>query len=104
MMQADDWAAALGGYPQWAIEKAARWWKGEENPDRRKKPLEGDIAARCKIEVMPARFGPQILANNRKLAIQPPPKDITAEERAARAKAAAEIVARFKGVQHGDQA
>jgi hypothetical protein len=50
-IEAEDWAAALGAYPYWAIEKAARWWKSDENPDRRKRPLEGDLVARTKREM-----------------------------------------------------
>ena len=58
-IEAEDWAAALGCQPYWAIEKAARWWKSDENPDRRKRPLEGDLVARVKREmdaVNAARF------------------------------------------------
>lgn len=51
MMEAEDWAEALAQYPQWAIENAARWWKGADNVNRRKRPLEGDIQARCRIEM-----------------------------------------------------
>lgn len=50
-MEAEDWREALSEYPRWAIERAVRWWKSADNPDRRKRPLEGDIAARCKIEM-----------------------------------------------------
>lgn len=50
-MEAEDWLEELSGYPQWAIERAVRWWKSAENPDRRKRPLEGDIAAICRREV-----------------------------------------------------
>ena len=50
-MEAEDWREALREFPQWAIERAVRWWKGEENPDRRKRPMEGDIAARCRLEM-----------------------------------------------------
>lgn len=50
-IEAEDWAQALGAYPYWAIEKAARWWKSDANADRRKRPLEGDIARRCKVEM-----------------------------------------------------
>jgi hypothetical protein len=57
VIEAEDWEAALSGYPEWAVRNACRWWKGEENPDRRKKPLEGDIAARCRIEMQLIRFG-----------------------------------------------
>lgn len=48
VMEAEDWHAALSDQPQWAIEKAVRWWKSDANPDRRKKPLEGDILAKVK--------------------------------------------------------
>ena len=58
-MEAEDWAEALADYPQWAIQKAVRWWKSEGNPDRRKRPLEGDIAARCRKE-MDAVFAAEI--------------------------------------------
>lgn len=53
IMEAEDWAEALATYPQWAIQNAVRWWKSEHNPDRRKRPLEGDIADRCRIEMQP---------------------------------------------------
>jgi len=55
VMEAEDWAEALADYPQWAIQNAVRWWKSDANADRRKRPLEGDIAARCKIEVDPVK-------------------------------------------------
>lgn len=48
VMEAEDWHAALSDQPQWAIEKAVRWWKSDANQDRRKKPLEGDILAKVK--------------------------------------------------------
>lgn len=50
-MEAEDWVIALADYPQWAIQNAVRWWKGPENPDRKRRPLEGDIAARCRKEM-----------------------------------------------------
>lgn len=50
-MELEDWVRALSGRPQWAIDRAVRWWKSVENPDRRKRPLEGDIAARVNIEM-----------------------------------------------------
>jgi hypothetical protein len=55
IMEAEDWAEALAEYPQWAIQNAVRWWKSEHNHDRRKRPMEGDIAERCRIEVQPVR-------------------------------------------------
>jgi hypothetical protein len=50
-MEAEDWREALAEFPRWAIERAVRWWKSADNSDRRKRPLEGDIAARCRIEM-----------------------------------------------------
>jgi hypothetical protein len=50
-MEAEDWREALAEYPQWAIERAVRWWKGADNPNRRRRPMEGDIAERCRIEM-----------------------------------------------------
>ena len=50
-MEAEDWEIALRGFPKWAIERAVRWWKSDANPDRRKRPIEGDIAARCWVEM-----------------------------------------------------
>lgn len=50
-IEAEDWLFALAEYPEWAVIAAARWWKGENNPDRRKRPLDGDIAARANQEI-----------------------------------------------------
>lgn len=50
-MEAEDWEQALSGFPQWSIERAVRWWKSDANTDRRKRPLEGDIVARCRVEM-----------------------------------------------------
>ena len=50
-MQFEDWMTALEGHPQWAIENACRWWKSHDNPDRRWRPVEGDIVARVRKEV-----------------------------------------------------
>lgn len=55
VMEAEDWADALADFPQWAIQKAAQWWKSADNPDRRKRPLEGDIAARARFEMQAVR-------------------------------------------------
>ena len=49
-IMAEDWADAIGGYPQWCITKAMRWWKSADNPDRKKRPVEGDIEAVCRRE------------------------------------------------------
>lgn len=50
-IEAEDWLAALKGFPHWSIEKAVRWWKSEENPERKRKPLDGDIVERVKFEM-----------------------------------------------------
>lgn len=55
MMEAEDWADALAEFPQWAIQKAAQWWKSADNPNRRKRPLEGDIADRARHEMEAVR-------------------------------------------------
>lgn len=64
-MEAEDWLEALAQYPQWAIERAVRFWKSADNADRRKKPLEGDIAARCKVEMRGIGALPDLLSRKR---------------------------------------
>ncbi|ARC89988.1 hypothetical protein [Rhodovulum sp. MB263] len=54
-IEMEDWADALADFPDWAIERAAKWWKSADNPQRRKRPLEGDIAERCRIEMRAVR-------------------------------------------------
>jgi hypothetical protein len=49
--EAEDWEVGLREFPEWAITKAVRWWKGESNVDRRKKPQVGDIAIRARHEM-----------------------------------------------------
>ena len=48
---AADWHDALGEFPAWAISAACRWWMGAGNIDRRRKPMPGDIEARCNEEM-----------------------------------------------------
>jgi len=95
-MEAADWAEELAEFPQWAIERAVRWWKSAGNPDRRRRPLEGDIAARCHAEmdaVYAARRAARLSSPIR--AVQtPPPSRVTKE-------AAAEIMARAFGSADG---
>lgn len=50
---ADDWYHELKDFPAWSIAKAVRWWIGKDNPDRRKKPMTGDIAERAQKELGP---------------------------------------------------
>ncbi|WP_170400726.1 hypothetical protein [Ruegeria arenilitoris] len=54
-MEAEDWAEALSEYPLWAVQSAARWWKSADNPNRRKRPLEGDIVEQCRAIMGPIR-------------------------------------------------
>ena len=56
-IEAEDWRAALESKPQWAIEKACRWWKSDQNEHHGRKPLEGDILERVKIEMGILSFG-----------------------------------------------
>lgn len=61
-MDAEDWAAEVGSFPQWAIQKAVRWWRSAANDNRRKKPMPGDIAARADLEMAIVRVGQRALA------------------------------------------
>jgi hypothetical protein len=91
-MEAEDWAVALEVYPQWAIEKAVRWWKGAENPDRKRRPMEGDIAAKCHEYMDGVRAGQRILARGEEFPVY---RAIPAPDRTPVSKeAAAEIVAK----------
>lgn len=45
-----DWTHELGGYPDWAIEAACKWWLSRHNPKRRYKPMPGDISERAQVE------------------------------------------------------
>lgn len=48
---AEDWLDALQPFPDWAICRACRRWQGVNTPDRRKKPLIGDIVEICRNKV-----------------------------------------------------
>jgi len=50
------WQDELAPYPLWSIHNACRWWLSKDNPDRRKKPLPGDISERCEVEMMLVRI------------------------------------------------
>jgi hypothetical protein len=88
-MEAEDWLEALAGYPQWAIERAARWWRSEANEHRRKRPLEGDIAARCKLEMRGIGALPKLLRGRLRFVPHDPERSPRVDP-----KAAAEILAR----------
>jgi hypothetical protein len=83
-MEAEDWEQALSGFPQWAIERAVRWWKSDANTDRRKRPLEGDIVARCRVEMDGVASASKVLEiRQRGAEHQPEPRERMLPERAA---------------------
>jgi hypothetical protein len=52
---AEIWLIHLGHYPIWAIKGATEWWLGPQNSKRRSRPMPGDIADRCEVEMLPVR-------------------------------------------------
>lgn len=103
-MEAEDWRAALEGKPAWAIEKACRWWKSDENPDHRRKPLEGDIVERVKFEMGILTFGAMKVrdydAGYAKRAAEPEPERPTPAQMEQR-RAFAKTVLRNAGFDSG---
>lgn len=53
---AGDWLHELRGKPAWAVLIAVRWWMGEDNPQRRKRPMPGDISAKATESMRIIRF------------------------------------------------
>ena len=95
-MEAEDWAVELGNHPQWAVERAVRWWKSEANPDRRKRPLEGDISARCKRETDAVRAATRVLGSPvAPIPQQSPTSEVSDEDKAHRAAVSAEMMGVF---------
>ena len=83
-MEAEDWEQALIGFPQWAIERAVRWWKSDANTDRRKRPLEGDIVARCRVEMDGVASASKVLEmKQRGIEHKPEPRERLSADRAA---------------------
>jgi len=83
-MEAEDWEQALSGFPQWAIERAVRWWKSDGNADRRKRPLEGDIVARCRVEMDGVASACKVLEMKQRGAEhKPEPRERMTADRAA---------------------
>ena len=83
-MEARDWEQALSGFPQWAIERAVRWWKSDANTDRRKRPLEGDIVARCRAEMDGVASASKVLEmKQRGIEHKPEPRERLTADRAA---------------------
>jgi hypothetical protein len=89
---ADDWYHELKDFPAWATARAVRWWTGRDNPDRRKKPLPGDIADRAQTELGPlfvARAAIKRFDSGTVLAIEEAPRERLSKERAAQIMAEA---------------
>ena len=87
-IEAEDWMEALAEFPQWAIERAVRWWKSADNDQRRKRPIEGDIAARCKVEMRGIRSLPEIISrksSGRWFEPEPEREKVAPEQRKAMA-------------------
>ena len=83
-MEAEDWEQALSRFPQWAIERAVRWWKSDANTDRRKRPLEGDIVARCRVEMDGVASASKVLEMKQRGAEhKPEPRERLSADRAA---------------------
>lgn len=100
-MEAEDWLEALGGLPEWAIVQAVRWWKGPNNPDRRRRPLEGDIAKVAREQTSRVRAVPRLCQSKRKPVVwiepSPPKPRITPERAREIMEAAGFAVKRFGG-------
>jgi hypothetical protein len=88
-MEAEDWLEAMADLPRWAIDRAVRWWKGPDNPDRRKRPMEGDISKLSKRYAGNVKAVP-LLADRMRAQAKPQPiphqSEITEDERQRRAE------------------
>lgn len=71
-MQAKRWFAELKSYPAWAIDAACIWWLSKNNPKRGKKPVPGDISARCDVEVAIIKLARTAADTYRKYGDNPP--------------------------------
>lgn len=87
--KAKDWGDILSGYPAWAINNAAQWWMSMENPERKRKPLPGDIQERAYKEMMGVRAAETVLqtrnaseVNAGSIEAQSPPRVSTEAARA----------------------
>ena len=99
VMEAEDWAESLLEYPQWAITNAVRWWKSDENPKRRQKPVEGDIRARVKSEMGVVTVAERAVAkfDAGKAAFSAPARKTVDKAEAAKIMAAAGFTPRRMG-------
>lgn len=88
--EASMWADALGKFPAWAVKRAIYWWQSADNPDRRRRPVFGDIEARARIEVAPLRAARTYLDMGT-IDPEPPRPVVTPEEQERRREAAQRI-------------
>ena len=91
IMEAQDWAVAVKDLPQWAIERAVRWWKGADNPKRSRRPLEGDIVAQAKEEMQAVRAAKIALSSPVAVTVARPEPQSKPASPEARAKILAEL-------------
>lgn len=92
-MDAEEWGEALGGFPAWAVAAACRWWKSAENENRRKRPMEGDIVARCYVEMQPVMAAQFVLSRPLEIEKEPEVKEVQSAE--DRQRIAEEILGRY---------
>lgn len=95
-IEASDWMASLRDLPAWSIDKACRWWKGVDNPQRAKKPVEGDIRAQAERAFGIVLFGERKVYefdNPVAKPAEPEPEPLTPEQIEARRICAAGILA-----------
>lgn len=69
---ARDWTYELRQYPEWAIDRAAKWWLSRENDKRGKKPMPGDISERVVAEMGAVKMASRQVQFFRKYGDNPP--------------------------------
>lgn len=107
---ADDWCAMLDRYPAWAIANACRWWMSRENPEKKRRPLPGDIQERAYVEMTQLRAAKITLGRGiaKPTPAQSPERPpISDEARARNAEYAAGFIGKFRampraGIDGGD--
>ena len=94
-IEAEMWVQALGAFPFWAVRKAVFWWQSAANPDRRKRPLFGDIEERAGIEMRPVTAARIYLGMPMRSRPESAREVVTPEKMAERRAAADELVRSF---------
>jgi hypothetical protein len=100
-MEARDWIAELAGHPQWAIDRACRWWGSADNPYRHRRPLHGDIVARCNVETAEPRVALSFFDWAGKQEAKPYREPIDDASRQRIADEVKALVAKWRAVGHG---